>query len=111
VDSGVRRGRHRALQAEPTMSMTVNDSKVMGRNLRVTTAVEAPLPDAASTRAARAAGELRARIFVYAFSGVYAAVFVAAASTSYLLYLEPRFDLGNVVQAVWASAHGDLLRV
>jgi uncharacterized membrane protein len=64
-----------------------------------------------SERLAEQAQETRARLFVYGFSAVYAGVFVAAASASYLLYLEPRFDLGNVVQAVWSTAHGHFLRM
>src|SRR3954452_18237317 len=53
---------------------------------------------------------IRGRTFVYAFSVLYAVVFAAAAATSYLLYLEPRFDLGNMVQAVWSTAHGHFLQ-
>jgi len=55
--------------------------------------------------------DTRARFVVYAFSSVYAVLFVAAASTSYLRYLEPRFDLGNVVQVVWSTAHGHFLQM
>lgn len=50
------------------------------------------------------------RRFVYGFSAVYAAIFVAAAATNYLLYLEPRLDLGDMVQAVWSTAHGHFLQ-
>jgi uncharacterized membrane protein len=66
---------------------------------------------AASGSVSSVASDLRARLVVYAFSGVYAIVFAAAASTSYLLYLEPRFDLGNVIQVVWSTAHGDFLQM
>jgi uncharacterized membrane protein len=58
----------------------------------------------------RAAVDVRSTAFVYGFALLYAAVFAAAAATNYLLYLEPRFDLGNMVQVVWATAHGDVLR-
>ena len=71
-----------------------------GRALRVERAGDT---DAATDRAAR-------RV-VYAASILYALVFGAAAAVSYFGYLEPRFDLGNMVQAVWASSHGHLLRV
>jgi uncharacterized membrane protein len=37
-------------------------------------------------------------------------VFAAAAATNYLIYKSPRFDLGNMVQAVWSTAHGDFLQ-
>lgn len=49
------------------------------------------------------------RTFVYAFTAVYAVVFSAAAASNYLFYLAPRYDLGNMVQVVWSTAHGHLL--
>jgi uncharacterized membrane protein len=48
---------------------------------------------------------------VYLSMAVYAALFVAAATTNYLLYLEPRFDLGNMIQAVWSTSHGRFMAV
>jgi uncharacterized membrane protein len=69
-------------------------------------------PALVQTQAANAsATNVRVRSFVYVFAAVYAGVFAAAATTSYLLYLEPRFDLGNVVQVVWSTAHGHVLRM
>jgi uncharacterized membrane protein len=57
-----------------------------------------------------ATSSVRATTFVYGFAVLYAAVFAAAAATSYLIYLEPRFDLGNRVQVVWSTAHGNFLQ-
>ena len=54
---------------------------------------------------------LRGTVAVYAFTGLYAGVFVAAAAIEYLRYLAPRNDLGNMVQVVWSTAHGHLLRM
>ena len=51
------------------------------------------------------------RRVVYVSAAAYACLFAAAALASYRFYLEPRFDLGNVVQAVWSSSHGHLLQV
>jgi uncharacterized membrane protein len=47
--------------------------------------------------------------FVCAFAGAYAVLFAAAAATNYLLYFEPRLDLGNMVQVVWSTSHGYFL--
>jgi uncharacterized membrane protein len=54
---------------------------------------------------------MRKAIFVYAFSFLYAALFFAAAATDYLLYFAPRYDLGNMVQTVWSTAHGHFLQM
>ena len=40
---------------------------------------------------------------------LYAVVLGASAVVAYLGYDVARFDLGNMVQAVWSTAHGDLL--
>jgi uncharacterized membrane protein len=66
-------------------------------------------PRARATAGARA-GTRNARI-VYLSMFAYAALFAAAATTNYLLYLEPRFDLGNMIQAVWSTSHGRFMRV
>jgi uncharacterized membrane protein len=76
------------------MSMAANDSKAI-----------AVRPSLLALTA-----ESRRALFVYAFSAAYAGVFAAASTTSYLLYLQPRFDLGNMVQVVWATAHGHFLQ-
>jgi uncharacterized membrane protein len=74
--------------------------------------VSAAEPALVQTSAANASmTNVRVRSFVYAFAAVYAVVFSAAATTSYLLYLSPRFDLGNMVQVVWSTAHGNFLRM
>jgi uncharacterized membrane protein len=48
----------------------------------------------------------RSARIIYLSMVAYAALFVAAATANYLLYLEPRFDLGNMIQAVWSTSHG-----
>jgi uncharacterized membrane protein len=48
---------------------------------------------------------------VYAMTGLYALVLSGAAVVSYRAYQAPRFDNGNMVQAIWATAHGHFLRV
>jgi uncharacterized membrane protein len=58
-----------------------------------------------------AGSDTRGRAFVYAFSAVYAAVFIAAAVSNYLFYFAPRFDLGNMVQVIWSTSHGHFLRI
>jgi uncharacterized membrane protein len=61
----------------------------------------------------QSATTIRARgdLFVYGFTAVYAAVYFAAASAMYVFYLAPRYDLGNMIQVVWATAHGHVLRM
>ena len=62
---------------------------------------------------ARSTSVVRVRdgLFVYAFAVLYGAIYFAAASAMYLYYLAPRYDLGNMVQVVWATAHGHVLRM
>ena len=60
---------------------------------------------------AAAGARTRSDLAVYAGTSVYAVLFVAAATTNYLLYLEPRFDLGNMIQAVWSTSHGRFMSV
>ena len=57
------------------------------------------------------ASDARKAIFVYAFSFIYAALFFAAAAADYVLYFAPRYDLGNMVQTVWSTAHGHFLEM
>lgn len=66
--------------------------------------------DARQVPAAAAVGA-RQRTFVYAFTLLYAAVFVAASAVNYVFFVEPRFDLGNMVQVVWSTAHGHFLHL
>jgi uncharacterized membrane protein len=76
------------------------------------TAADRRLATGETTRRAKAVSrpiDLRATTLVYGFALLYAAVFAAAAATNYLIYREPRFDLGNMVQVVWGTAHGDFL--
>jgi uncharacterized membrane protein len=54
---------------------------------------------------------IRTRWVVYAGAAIYAAVFVCGAVFHYLAYEQARFDLGNMVQAVWSTSHGDFLNV
>ena len=74
------------------------------------TAERGTAPLAGSSETAVAVGK-RQRAFVYAFAGVMAAVFSAASTADYHLYLAGRLDLGNMVQVVWSTAHGHLLRM
>lgn len=46
---------------------------------------------------------------VYAGVLAYAALFVFAAVVHYLVFQENRFDLGNMVQAIWNTLHGRVL--
>jgi uncharacterized membrane protein len=52
---------------------------------------------------------VRGRAILCAFSLLYASTLLAAAAANYLLYLAPRYDLGNMVQAVWSTSHGRFL--
>jgi uncharacterized membrane protein len=51
------------------------------------------------------------RAVVWAASAVFAALFSAAAILRHRAFGSGRFDLGNMVQAVWSTAHGDVLSV
>jgi uncharacterized membrane protein len=57
------------------------------------------------------ASDRRVRLFVYTATVAYALLFSAAAAVSYFAFIQKRFDLGNMTQAVWATAHGHPLRV
>jgi uncharacterized membrane protein len=46
---------------------------------------------------------------VYAGVIAYAALFAFAAVLHYAVFQEPRFDLGNMVQAIWNTLHGRVL--
>src|SRR5687768_5164713 len=48
---------------------------------------------------------------VWAASAVFAAVFGAAAVLRHRAFESGRFDLGNMTQAVWSTAQGDVLSV
>lgn len=48
---------------------------------------------------------------VVAASGLFAAVFATAAVLRHRTFESGRFDLGNMTQAVWSTAHGDVLSV
>jgi uncharacterized membrane protein len=52
-----------------------------------------------------------ARRIVYAGTGLYVAVFVAAGVIAYLAYDVARLDLGDMVQAIWSTSHGHFLEV
>jgi uncharacterized membrane protein len=53
----------------------------------------------------------RTRRVVYGATIVYALLFAAAAVVVYLSFQEQRLDLGDMVQAVWSTAHGHFLQV
>jgi uncharacterized membrane protein len=54
---------------------------------------------------------LGTRRVVYAAAATYALLFAAAAVVVYLSFQEQRLDLGDMVQAVWSTAHGHFLQV
>ncbi|HXH97081.1 MAG TPA: DUF2079 domain-containing protein [Gaiellaceae bacterium] len=58
-----------------------------------------------------ASSEVVTRRVVYAAAGLYAVVFSAAAAVHFFAFHSARLDLGNMTQAVWATAHGHFLRV
>jgi uncharacterized membrane protein len=60
---------------------------------------------------AAAATEVRTRRVVYSAALIYAVLFAAAATVVYLAFQGQRFDLGDMTQAVWSTAHGHFLRV
>jgi uncharacterized membrane protein len=62
-----------------------------------------------SRRSARAGPRSTGATFVYSVTAGYALLFVASALVSYNAYDVWRLDLGNMVQAVWATAHGHFL--
>jgi uncharacterized membrane protein len=55
--------------------------------------------------------DARLRVLVYSGTGLYALLFAAGAAAVYLSYQGSRLDLGDMTQAVWATAHGHPLRV
>ena len=54
---------------------------------------------------------MRWRIVLWGAIAAFAMGFGALASLRHLAFNTGRFDLGNMVQAVWATAHGDVLSV
>lgn len=54
---------------------------------------------------------MRARVLLWSGIAAYAAGFAALANLRHLAFETGRFDLGNMVQAVWSTAHGDALGV
>ena len=52
-----------------------------------------------------------ARTLLLAGCGAWIAGFAALSVLRQLAFATGRFDLGNMVQAVWSTAHGDPLRV
>jgi len=69
--------------------------------------VRSRLPASLSGRAA----SITASIPVWIGAAVWAAVFAVIAAMSHEAFLSHRFDLGNMTQAVWSSAHGRPLEI
>jgi uncharacterized membrane protein len=66
----------------------------------------------ARDRPGSGAGEaVTAARVVWVAVAVFSVVFVFAAVLHYLVFLTPRGDLGNMVQAIWNTAHGHFLEV
>ena len=61
--------------------------------------------------APRSARLLRPRPLLWTAIGAYTAGFGALSILRYRAYNTGRFDLGNMVQAVWSTAHGHPLAV
>jgi uncharacterized membrane protein len=59
---------------------------------------------------AAAVSEARTRRIVYAGAALYAFFFVAAAAVFYYAFRGARLDMGDMVQAVWSTAHGHFLQ-
>ena len=53
----------------------------------------------------------RTRYLVWAATAAYAVLLAGAVTVTYLAFQESRLDLGDMTQAVWATAHGHFLRV
>jgi uncharacterized membrane protein len=70
-----------------------------------------PLDTSSPKSAVADTADVRRANFVYAVSFFYAALFFAAAAADYLLYFAPRYDLGNMTQTVWSTAHGHFLQM
>src|SRR5213078_2888222 len=51
------------------------------------------------------------RVLLASAIAAYAAGFAALSALRHDAFVTGRFDLGNMVQAVWSTAHGHLLRV
>jgi uncharacterized membrane protein len=63
-------------------------------------------------RLAHAAGAaVRPRALVFSASGLFTLLFAAAAVVEFRAFQGQRLDLGDMTQAVWATAHGHFLRV
>jgi len=61
--------------------------------------------------AATAREGARGRVVLYGFSLLYAAILLGAGAANYLLYMAPRYDLGNMVQTVWSTSHGHFMHM
>ncbi|HEY2310925.1 MAG TPA: DUF2079 domain-containing protein [Gaiellaceae bacterium] len=62
-------------------------------------------------RFARATALVTPGAFVYSASGIFALLFAAATVVEFRAFQGQRLDLGDMTQAVWATAHGHFLRV
>jgi uncharacterized membrane protein len=71
--------------------------------------LEAPLAQPAAAAPATARSRVTATRVVAAVAGVYGTVFAAAAVVRHLAFGSARYDVGNMTQAVWNTAHGRLL--
>jgi uncharacterized membrane protein len=61
--------------------------------------------------ASRLASAVRVAWVVYGVVAAYAVLFVGAAALHYFAFATGRFDLGDMVQAIWSTAHGHFLQV
>ena len=57
------------------------------------------------------AGAANVRVLLWLAVGAYAAGFSALSVLRHRAFSSGRFDLGNMVQAVWSTAHGHPLQI
>jgi uncharacterized membrane protein len=72
---------------------------------------EAPAPHAAGLDALRSRLAVRPGVLVYGASALFTLLFAAGAIVEFRSFHGQRLDLGDMTQAVWATAHGHFLRV
>jgi uncharacterized membrane protein len=73
--------------------------------------VSAAETDTRAPLAHLAASAVRTRTLAYSASGVFTLLFAAAAVVEFRAFQGQRLDLGDMTQAVWATAHGHFLLV
>lgn len=85
----------------------------MGTTLDVANQPDVALRDEAHAQEAERTGRtaMVARRVVYGATAGYAVLFSVAVTLYYYSFQEQRLDLGDMVQAIWSTAHGHLLQM